>query len=123
MSPANSWSFLIDENLPRPMSAALRASGYSAEHVFEVGLSGQPDPDIFAYAQAHRRTVISGDMDLANSTRFPPPHAGIIILRLPNSASTPERIQEVLGVLSQLSGQMLADTLVTVQKGRYRVRH
>lgn len=122
MSPANSWSFLVDENLPRPMSAALRASGYSAEHVFEAGLLGQPDPDIFAYAQAHQRTIISGDMDFVNITRFPPPHAGIIIVRLPNSASTPERIQEVLGVLSQLSGQILADTLVAVQQGRFHVR-
>jgi len=122
MSPKSNWSFLVDENTSRTLVSALRTAGYSAVHVYDVGLQSHPDEDIYAYAQAHEQTIITGDLDFANITQYPPPHFGIIALRLPNSTSTADLIQEVQNALSALSGQELADALFIVELGRIRVR-
>ena len=106
MSPIHKWSFLVDENLPQPMAEAQRSAGYLAEHVFEVGLSGHPDTDVFAYAQAHQQTIITNDLGFANVIAFPPPHAGVISLRLPNSVQTADRIQRVLDALTSLRARI-----------------
>jgi predicted nuclease of predicted toxin-antitoxin system len=37
------WSFLVDENMPRPLAPALIGAGYGAEDVRDVGLRGQGD--------------------------------------------------------------------------------
>ena len=124
MSPKSSWSFLVDENTSRTLVSALHKAGYSAVHVYDVGLQGHPDEDIYAYAQAHEQTIITGDLDFANITQYPPPHFGIIVLRMPNSTPTADLVQEVQNVLSTLtlSGQELADALFIVEPGRFRVR-
>ena len=119
---SRAWAFLVDENTTASLADALRASGFVADHVYDVGLQGHADPDIFAYAQAQRRILITGDLGFGNITRYPPPHHGIIVLRIPDTASTAELIQEVLDTLTGLAGQNLEDSLVIVQKGRFRVR-
>lgn len=45
------WSFLVDEDMPQSTVPALRAGGYAAEDVRDVGLRSQPDSAVFAYAQ------------------------------------------------------------------------
>ena len=122
MSPKSSWSFLVDENTSRTLVPALRVAGYTAMHVYDVGLQGHPDTDVYAYAQAHEQTIITGDLDFANITQYPPPHFGIIALRIPNNIATADLIQEVQNALSALSGQELADALFIVEPGRIRVR-
>jgi predicted nuclease of predicted toxin-antitoxin system len=122
MSHTRRWLFLIDENLPQPMAEALRSAGYLAEHVVEAGLTGHPDADIFAYAQAHQQTIITNDLGLANVIAFPPPHGGIIALRLPNSVQTSDRIQRLVDALPSLSGQDLSSVVVVVDQRRVRVR-
>jgi len=77
MSPKNSWAFLVDENTSRTLVHALQVAEYSAEHVYEVGLQGRLDSDVYAYAQAHKQTIITLDLDFANITKYPPPHLGI----------------------------------------------
>jgi predicted nuclease of predicted toxin-antitoxin system len=122
MSPASNWSFLADENMPKLLVSALRAAGHAAEDVYMAGLRGQLDADIYAYAQAHRQTIITGDLDFANVTRYPPPHFGIIVVRLPNMVPPAERVQEVLNALMILEGQRLANTLFIGERGRTRRR-
>ncbi len=122
MSLRNNWSFLVDENTSRTLVSALRNAGYLVEHVYDAGLQGHPDADVYAYAQAHQRIIITIDLDFANITHYPPPHFGIIVLRLPNSMPTANLIQEVLNGLSALAEQSLANTVVIVEPGRIRVR-
>ncbi|HEY7091926.1 MAG TPA: DUF5615 family PIN-like protein [Ktedonobacterales bacterium] len=123
MSPSSSsWAFLVDENTAKSLAFALRAVGYIAEHVYEVGLQGRPDTEIFTYAQAHQRTIITADLDFAHILNFPPPHFGIMVLRLPDTIPTNELTREVLNALSQLANQSLANTLFIVEPGRVRKR-
>lgn len=119
---AGGWSFLIDENTTRSLVSALHNAGYHAQHVVEAGLQGHPDPDIFAFAVAHQQTLITIDLDFANVTRYPPPHFGILALRLPDTFGTAEVIREVLNALTVLAGQNLADTLFIIEPGRIRKR-
>ncbi len=102
--------------------SALHSAGYLAEHVYDAGLQGHPDTEVYAYAQTHQQTIITIDLDFANITHYPAPNFGIIVLRLPNSISTASLIQEVLNGLSALAEQSLTDTLITVEPGRLRVR-
>jgi predicted nuclease of predicted toxin-antitoxin system len=122
MSPKNSYSFLVDENASRTLVSALRTAGYLAEHVHEVGLQGHLDAEVYAYALKHQQIIITIDLDFSNITQYPPPHCGIIILRLPNKMTTADLIQEVLNGLNTLDGQDLANTLIIIEPGRLRVR-
>lgn len=123
MLPGSSgWAFLVDENTAKSLAFALRAAGYTAEHVYEAGLQGHPDTEVFTYAQAHQQTIITADLDFAQIINFPPPHFGIMVLRLPDTIPTNELAREVLNALAQLAGQSLANTLFIVEPGRLRKR-
>jgi len=119
---SSGWAFLVDENTAKSLAFALRAAGYIAEHVYETGLQGHPDTEIFAWAQEHQRTIITADLDFAHILTFPPPHFGIMVLRLPETIPTSELTREVLNALAQLAGQSLANTLFIVEPGRVRKR-
>src|SRR5579859_6994159 len=56
-SPASRWRFLVDENLPERLTGQSRAEGYTAEHVYEVGLRTRPDAEVYAYALSVRATL------------------------------------------------------------------
>ena len=114
--------FLVDENASRSLVTDLRTAGYVADHIVAVGLRGQDDAIVFAYAQAHGAVLITGDLDFANITRYRPPHAGIMVLRIPDTASTMVLSREVLNALSALRGQSLKDSLIIVEPGRVRRR-
>ena len=117
------WSFLVDEDMPRSTARALSAAGYQAVDVRDVGLKSHPDDDVYAYAQAHRQTIVTADLGFANILQFPPgTHEGIIVARLPNDFTTAEVNQELLDALVSLTEQHLKGILVIVQPGRVRVR-
>jgi predicted nuclease of predicted toxin-antitoxin system len=102
--------------------ATLRATGYTAEHIYDVGLQGHLDTSVFAYAQAHQQIIITGDLDFWDIREYHPPHFGIIVARLPNETPQAERIQEVINALATLQGQSLINTLVIIEPGRIRIR-
>lgn len=116
------WSFLADENLPRLLAPRLRAAGYQAEDVRDVGLGAHPDADVWRYAQAQARTLITQDGDFADIRAYAAPHAGIVIVDLPDRLSITARIQLILDALASLAGQSLANAVVTISPGRVRIR-
>lgn len=122
MPQKNSWSFLVDENTSRTLASALQSVGFVAEHVYDAGLKGHIDADIYSYAQTHKQTIITIDLDFSNIIEYPPPHCGIIVLRLPNNIPTADLIEEVQNGLKTLEGQDLANGLFIIELGRVRVR-
>ena len=74
-------TFLLDENMSRKVLTSLRREGFNVTRVYDAGLRSQPDAAIFAYARAHQMTIITFDTYYLNQTAFPPPHAGILVLR------------------------------------------
>lgn len=76
-------SFKLDENLPIEARELLRAAGFDTLTVVDQGLGGRPDVDVAAACRQERRTVVTFDLDFADTTRHPPAScAGIIALRL-----------------------------------------
>ena len=51
-----------------------------------------------------------------------PPHAGIIVVEVPDTMPPDQRKQLILRQLATLAGQSLADTLVILEPGRVRIR-
>jgi hypothetical protein len=62
---------------------------------------------------------ISASPTLSN---YPPPHFGILVLRIPDTTSTADLVQEVLNALKALAGEDLKDSLFIIQPGRVRRR-
>jgi predicted nuclease of predicted toxin-antitoxin system len=116
------WRFLVDENLPRELAVQLQAAGYVAEHVVDVGLRGHSDADVYAYAQAEGATLVTIDTGFGNLLQYPPPHAGIVVVRLPDALSITRRLEMIANGLAVLAGQPLENTLVMIEVGRVRVR-
>ena len=101
----HSRAFLLDENMPRRVLTSLRREGVSAMRVYDVGLRSQSDATIFAYARTHHMTIITFDTDYLNQTAFPPPHAGLLVLRFfPRDISVTELASAVLRAVVQLEG-------------------
>jgi predicted nuclease of predicted toxin-antitoxin system len=119
---SSAWAFLVDENLPRSLAGDLRALGYSAEHVRDAGIGGAKDPAVYAYAQSHSLTIITGDKDFSDIRAFPPPHAGIVVVEVPDTMLPAQRIDLIVRQLSTLAGQSLRNALVIVEPTRLRVR-
>jgi len=97
-------AFLLDENMPRKVLTSLRREGFNATRVYDVGLRSQPDVAVFAYARAYQMTIITFDTDYLNQMAFPPPHAGILVLRsFPRDTTVNELASAVLGAVAQLA--------------------
>ena len=70
--------------------------------MYAVGLRSQPDTAIFAYARAYHMTIITFDTDYLYEAAFPPPHAGILVLRsFPRDTTVNELASTVLKAVSQ----------------------
>jgi len=96
-------TFLLDENMPRKILTFLRREGFNATRVYDAGLRTRPDTAIFAYARAYHMTIITFDTDYLNQAAFPPPHAGILVLRsFPRDTSVNELASSVLKAVTQL---------------------
>ena len=124
-SPAPSpaiWCFLVDENMTRLLAPRLLAAGYVAEDVRDVGLGSRPHNEVWAYAQAHDETLVTKDKDFADIRAYHTPHAGIVIVDVPDAISVATFMQLILAGLASLIGQSLASAVVTIAPGRVRVR-
>ena len=113
------WAFLLDGNMPKRATIALRRAGYSAVRVVEVGLRAQKDPVVFAYARAGGLIIVTRDVDFLAS-QYQPPHAGIILLSLPG---VPGRavVDPFLAALTSLQGQDLTNKVYLVDSGGLHV--
>ncbi|MGH2496755.1 MAG: DUF5615 family PIN-like protein [Ktedonobacteraceae bacterium] len=108
-------SFLLDENIPRKVLSTLRRAGYVAARVYDEKLYSQSDVAIFAHARARYMTIVTFDTDYLNQTAFPPPHAGIIVLRFfPRNASVNDIASAVLKAVGQLADLDISNSVYTL---------
>jgi predicted nuclease of predicted toxin-antitoxin system len=113
---------LLDENLSHQHAAILREQGYDAIAITEVGLSGEPDEKIRAFAIESGRVLVTLDADFANILRFPPTGTpGVIRLKIhpPTEKAIREQIQRTLRILKDIP---LVDCLVVSHGGGIRIR-
>jgi len=111
-----------DECVYAITTKTLRQWGHDVITAQEAGLSGHDDGELLQYSTSQKRILISIDMDFSNALRFTPSsHSGIIILKI-----RPATIENVHQVLSQLLGgyseEEIHQSLVIVDRTKYRVR-
>ena len=117
---SNTRRLLLDENLPKSLWKALRAAGYPTARLVDEGLLGRPDSVIFRQVRS-RATIITRDKDFLKTDQFPPPHSGIIVVRLHNSTPVAEVVREVLNAMATLKEQDLANKVFVVETGQVRL--
>lgn len=108
-------AFLLDENIPRKVLSTLRKAGYVAARVYDEKLYSQSDVAVFTYARARHMTIITFDTDYLNKIAFPPPHAGILVLRsFPRNTSVNDIASAVLRSVGLLADLDIADNVYTL---------
>jgi len=89
---------LLDENLPAELVLELRALGHDAEDVGSKGLSGRPDDDVWAAAQAEGRLLITQDIRFGDTRMFTRgEHSGFVLMRLkrPGRRAVIAKVREI----------------------------
>jgi predicted nuclease of predicted toxin-antitoxin system len=113
----------LDENLSPQHATELRAEGFDACAVAEVGLSGAPDEQIREYAIEESRILVTLDADFAHIIRFPPEHTPGVV-RLKVHPPTEQRIRQAIRrAVALLKNTDLAGCLVVVDENKIRIRH
>jgi len=116
--------FLVDEDLPRSTVGLLQELEHEAFDVRDVGLRGESDAKIAAYAKANGLCLITADGGFANIREFPPAgYAGLIVLELPPRATASiilRLVREFFANRELIEG--LSGKLAVVAFGRARVR-
>jgi predicted nuclease of predicted toxin-antitoxin system len=115
--------FLIDEDLPRPLAAALRALGEDAVHVREAGHGGATDDAVSSLAKLENRVLVTADLDFSDVRRFPlGEHSGVVVARLPNEWTVDVLVAAVVAALKALTEEEIRGALVIVEPHRIRIR-
>ncbi len=73
---------MVDEDLPRQATQILKDYDYDAISVFEHGLSGTKDPQLWIAIQKDERFLVTADKGFGDIRVYPPgKHFGILLLR------------------------------------------
>jgi predicted nuclease of predicted toxin-antitoxin system len=113
---------LLDQGLPRSAARLLRARGFEAIHVADIGLSAAPDVVILERGRRDACLVVTLDADfhllLALSRAALPS-----VIRIRMEGLRAEALTDLLeAVLKQCADDLEAGAAVTVQAKRMRVR-
>ena len=118
------FTVLLDQNVPRAIAPWLRTRRpqWTVFHTADVGLSGQRDETLFAWAQQQGALIITFDEDFADQRVFPlGSHSGIIRLRV--WPTTIEETQLALDrLLIEVPDEELARALVIIDREAIRIR-
>ena len=112
----------LDENLGRPHIALLRRHGYEADRVFDEGLSGIEDPDLWARVRRDGQFLITLDLGFSDVRRYAPgTHPGILLLR-PRRKGRNAVSNVLRRALTERRLETLAGCLAVADESRTRVR-
>jgi len=116
-------NFMLDENIPKRVTAFLLSKGHRVFDVRGTHREGMTDSEIFVVAQESDSVFLTTDRDFHHTIPFLfSHHCGILIisLRQPNGARILEKIAAALPLIESLdisnSCLLLTDTKVTLSK-------
>jgi predicted nuclease of predicted toxin-antitoxin system len=112
----------LDENIPVSVVQVLASHGHDVHSVWDEGLVGRKDQEIWVRCQQEERLLITQDLDFADLRKFQPgSHFGIILVRILH----PGRV-ELLNLLSWVFGTQDVESwnrcLVIASETQIRIR-
>lgn len=112
----------LDENLGRPHIALLKRHGYEADRVFDQGLSGIEDADLWVRVRRVGHFLITLDLGFSDVRRYAPgTHPGILLVR-PRRKGRNAVSNVLRRVLTERQLETLAGCLAVADESRTRVR-
>jgi predicted nuclease of predicted toxin-antitoxin system len=112
----------VDEDLPKAILQLLSTAGYLALSVYEQGMTGWKDPQLWERIQAEERFLITADKGFADIRHHPPgTHHGVMLLR-PDIDGIRPLVELLRLVLNQYDLNDLIGTVSVVTPGGIRVR-
>lgn len=114
--------WLLDMGVSKAVAVWLRAQGYDAVHLHELGLNRLDDSDIFRKADTENRVVLTCDLDFSEVTAITQAaKPSGVVFRLQNMRAA-HVIARLTRVISDV-GEALSDgCIVSVEETRIRVR-
>jgi predicted nuclease of predicted toxin-antitoxin system len=113
---------LVDMNLSPRWAMLLADAGIEAVHWSSIGLQDAPDAVILDYAIANNYVVLTNDLDFSAilaATNIKKPS----VVQLRSTDLSPDQIgKQVLAALQQMSAEIDAGALVTIDSIRTRIR-
>ncbi len=114
---------LVDANLSPRLAERLTAAGHDAQHVFEIGLSSASDEAILAAADADSRVIVSSDTDFgALVARHDRASPSFVLIRHMNQLTPDAQADLLIAAISEAGTELEAGAVVTIARGRIRVR-
>lgn len=111
----------LDENLPLHLAGTLAMLGHDVHTVYDEGLKGKPDAEVWTAAQKHERLLITQDLDFSDARRFTPGlHQGILLIRL-GSPSRNHLAERVASLFRDESVDQWAGCFVVATDRKVRV--
>ncbi len=111
--------FLIDENLPRSLTAMLRETGHDVVEVVEARLRGADDEILWRLAGRQHRVLITRDLDFPIPDVYPEP-AGLVLIRVPDDWTGTQIISLVRNGFHQLDMEQLRRRITVLTPGQIR---
>ena len=113
---------LLDMNMPTTITTWLRGQGHNAVHLRELGLGRVPDAEVFAFAAAEQRSIVTFDLDFGEIVGLATgAGVGVILLRL-RSVKLAYMQQRIAAALAEADRALQAGAIVLVEDARIRIR-
>jgi predicted nuclease of predicted toxin-antitoxin system len=112
----------LDENIGKRGLELLRSRGHDTSTVYEQGLSGAVDEQVFGICAEEGRVLITLDRDFGEVLRFPPSRsAGVVILAAGSRATRAHILNGLEQFLMVATTHDVAGQLWIVEPGRVRI--
>jgi hypothetical protein len=111
--------FLLDENIPGGIAAALRAGGHDVVEASAQPMRGAPDENLWLRAAGERRIFVTRDIGAANLSLRPAP-PGVILLRVPYRMRGMAITATFVAFWHSFDPAGIPGNLVVLRPGRYR---
>jgi predicted nuclease of predicted toxin-antitoxin system len=114
--------FKLDENFGSRTQRIFHENGHDVLTVFDQGLQGTSDKNLYQVCCDEKRCLITLDMDFSDVFRFPPHKSdGIVVIRVPQNPSLALLEQMINHFLKTLGNEPLKGRLWIVEIGRIRI--
>lgn len=112
-------NFLVDENMPRNLTAAINSIGFFAQDVRDIGLCGHPDTEVMQTAIDNDAIIITRDRGLADPRSWPEEFtAGAIFVNLPSDTTASVVNAKILDLIANRLPESLLGAITNLEPRR-----